>query len=165
MLHARAVHRVAGGEVVAAVQHDAAIGDRAIEIVIEQLFLQRNDLHFGIEGVQRLARLVDFRRADRAGAVQDLPLQVGEVDLVRVGEGELADAARREVKRRRAAEAAGADDQGARRAQPLLALDPDFGKKDVAAVAEELLVVQLAGVAAGFVAATDGGCFTGSPLR
>jgi hypothetical protein len=28
------------------------------------------------------------------------------------------------------------------RAQPLLALDADFGEQDVAAVAEELLVVQ-----------------------
>jgi hypothetical protein len=31
-----------------------------------------------------------------------------------------------------------------RRAQPLLALDPDFIEEDVAAVAEELLVVQVA---------------------
>jgi hypothetical protein len=29
-----------------------------------------------------------------------------------------------------------------RRAQPLLSLDPDFVEKDMAAVAEELLVVQ-----------------------
>jgi hypothetical protein len=94
-------------------------------------------------------------------------LQIGEVDAVWIGERQLAEAACREVERCRAAEAAGADDQRARRPQPLLPLDPDLGKEDVAAVAEELLVVQFAGedAAAGFVAATVGGCFTGSPLR
>jgi hypothetical protein len=50
--------------------------------------------------------------------------------------------------------------------QPLLALDPELGEKDVAAVAKELLVVQFVGVAAGLVAATVGDtAFTGSPLR
>ena len=92
-------------------------------------------------------------------------MQVGEVDLVGIGEGELANAAGGEIQGCGAAEAAGADDQRGCSAQPLLALDPDLGKEDVAAVAEELLVVQFAGVAAGFVAATEGGCFTGSPLR
>jgi len=47
-----------------------------------------------------------------------------------------------EVERRGAAEAAGADDEHASVAQPLLALDPDFGEQDVPAVAKELLVVQ-----------------------
>jgi hypothetical protein len=107
----------------------------------------------------------DLHRADGTGPIENLPLQVGEVDLVGIGEGQLADAARGEVERRRAAQAAGADDQRGRCAKPLLAFDPDFREKDVAAVAEELLVVQFAGVGAGFVAATVGGCFTGSPLR
>jgi hypothetical protein len=92
--------------------------------------------------VERLARFVYFRRTDRARAVQDLALQIGEVDAVWIGERQLAEAACREVERCRAAEAAGAYDQRARRPQPLLPLDPDLGKEDVAAVAEELLVVQ-----------------------
>ena len=45
--------------------------------------------------------------------------------------------------------------------QLLLPLDPDFGKEDVPAVAEKLLVVQF-----GLVCATVGAwLFTGSPLR
>ena len=52
------------------------------------------------------------------------------------------EAARREVQRRGAAQAARADEQRAPRPKPLLSFDPDLGKKDVAAVAEELLVVQ-----------------------
>jgi hypothetical protein len=84
----------------------------------------------------------DFRCADGIGAVEDLALQVREIDLVGVGESQSSDAGGDEVERRRTAEAAGADDQRARGPQPLLSLDPDLGKKDVAAVAEELLVVQ-----------------------
>jgi hypothetical protein len=73
-----------------------------------------------------------------------LPLQVGEIDLVGVGQRQPADSRRGEIEGRRAAEAAGADDQRARRAQPFLPLDADLGEQDVPAVAEELLVVQLA---------------------
>ena len=71
-------------------------------------------------------------------------MQVGELDLVGVGDGQPADAGGGEIEAGGATEAAGADDQRMRRSQPLLAFDPDFGKKDVAAVAEELLVVQWA---------------------
>ena len=54
-----------------------------------------------------------------------------------------------------------------RRAQLLLPLDPDLGEQDVAAVAEELLVVQPGpAYSTGLLCATVGDCcFTGSPLR
>jgi hypothetical protein len=100
------------------------------------------NVNFGIERRERFLRRVDFTLADGIRAVEDLALQVGQINFVRIGEGEAADAARREIQRRRATEAAGADDQRASRPQPLLSFDPDLGKKDVAAVAEELLVVQ-----------------------
>jgi hypothetical protein len=90
-------------------------------------------------------RGLDLHRADRLGAVEDLALQVGEVDLVAVGEDQPADARGREIQSRRTTEAARADDQRASRAQPLLSFDPQLGEKDVAAVAEELLVVQVRG--------------------
>jgi hypothetical protein len=130
--------------------------------------LQGKNSYIRVQGGKGGARGFDFRRADGIGAVENLALQVGEVDLVRVGEGEPADAARREVERRRAAEPAGADDERARRPQPLLAFDPDFREKDVAAVAEELLVVQfgLELAPVGLVLASVGGWpFTGSPFR
>ena len=117
-------------------------------------------------GVQGGARGIHLRRADCLRAVQDLALQVREIDLVCVGEREAPDAGGCQVQGGRAAEAARADDQRARTLQPLLAFDPDLGKKDVAAVAEELLVVQFVGVVAGLLAATVGDtAFTGSPLR
>jgi hypothetical protein len=114
-----------------------------LQLVRFDSFLQWKNLYIRIQCGQSGLRCFHFGRADRIGAVENLPLQVGEVDLVGVGEGEFADAAGGEVERRRASQATGADDQRMRRAQPLLALDPYFIEQDVAAVAEELLVVQI----------------------
>jgi hypothetical protein len=127
--------------------------------------LQRNNLYIGIQCGKSGARRFHFRRSHGIRAVKNLALQVGEVDPVRIGNRQLADTADGEVERRRASEAARADDERVRCAQPLLSLDADFLEKDVAAVAEELLVVQFA-FAAGLVCATEGVWpLTGSPLR
>jgi hypothetical protein len=96
--------------------------------------LQRQHDHLRIHRGERAARRFDLRLADRLRAVEDLPLQVGEIDLVAVGDGQAADAGSGEVERRRAAEAARADDQRVRRAQLLLPLDADLGEQDMAAV-------------------------------
>jgi hypothetical protein len=47
-----------------------------------------DDFDFGIERFERLARRFDLARADGLGAVKDLALQVGEIDLVAIGDGE-----------------------------------------------------------------------------
>jgi hypothetical protein len=104
--------------------------------------VQRNHGDIGIDRVQGRARGIDLHRAHRVAAVEDLALQVGEIDLVGVGESQAPDARGREVKRRRAAEAARADDYSVCSPQLLLPLDPDLGEQDVAAVAKKLLVVQ-----------------------
>jgi len=144
VLYAGAVHRVPRGEVVRAVEHEVDFLRQRVQVLLLESPRQFLDGDFGIELVERGRGFVDFRAADARGAIEDLALQVGEVDLVGIGESQLADAAGGEVESRRATEAAGADDQRACPAQPLLALDPDLGKEDVAAVAEELLVVQCA---------------------
>ncbi len=92
--------------------------------------------------MERGARSLDLGHADAVGAIEDLALQVGEVDLVAIGEDDASNAACGEVKRRRAAEAARAHDEGGRAPQPLLPLDPDLGEQDMPAVAEKLLVLQ-----------------------
>jgi hypothetical protein len=130
------------GEVVGAVEDHIALRHLLLEGVAFQAGGKGEDLDFGIEVQERVASGVDLARANVVRVVQDLPLQVRKIDLVRIGEGEPSEAACREIQRSGAAEAAGADDQRASRAQPRLSFDPDLGKKDVAAVAEELLVVQ-----------------------
>jgi hypothetical protein len=135
---------VTGGKVIRAVEDYIELRDELFEFLL--LKLLRYDLHvyFGIERCEGLLCSVDLLRANRFCLVEDLPLQVGEVDLVGISENQPAYAARRQIERRGAAEAAGADDQRGGSAQPLLPFDPDLGEKDVAAVAEELLVVQCA---------------------
>jgi hypothetical protein len=109
------------------------LGDKR-EIGRCQSFLQGSDLNVGIDGIERRAGGVDLHCADRVAAVQDLALQVGEVDLVGVGERQAPDAGGGQVEGRGAAEAARADNQNVRRAQPLLPLDPDLGEQDMAAI-------------------------------
>jgi hypothetical protein len=75
--------------------------------------------------------------------VRDLPLQVGEIDVVMIAQRQAADARSGEVQRDRRAQPARADDQCMRREQPLLPLDADLGEQDVSAVAQQLLVVEV----------------------
>ena len=77
----------------------------------------------------------------------DLALQVGEVDLVVVDQGDPADAGRAEVERHRRAEAAGADHQRVGGSEALLAFDADVVEQDVARIAQQLVVGHGAAVA------------------
>jgi hypothetical protein len=135
---------VARGEVVRAVQNDIVFRDQLFDLIAFDARCDLDNFNFRVDGVESRARRFDFPHADRVGAIEDLPLQVGEIDLVGVGQRQPADARRGEIEGRRAAEAAGADDQRGCRAQPFLPLDADLGEQDMPAVAEELLVVQLA---------------------
>ena len=77
--------------------------------------------------------------------MDDLALQVGLVDLVELGDAERADAGRGQVEQRRAAQAAGADDEHLGVLQPLLPGHPDVGDDQVPAVAAYLVDGQLGG--------------------
>ena len=130
------------GEVVRAIKDDVSAFYEWLYRFPVQTLRERDKFNFRIQSKQRCARGLDFRRADRISAVEDLALQVGKVDLVGIGEGQLADAACCEVEGGRTTQAARADDERARRAQAFLAFNADLRQQDVPAVAEELLVVQ-----------------------
>jgi hypothetical protein len=141
MLHARAVHRVACGEVIRAVEHHIALRRELVQLLCFHACGHRHHVHIGIHRAQRARRGKDLLRTDRIGAIEDLALQVGEVDLVAIGEAQLADACCRQVERCGAAQTAGADDEDLGGTQLLLPLDADLVEEDVPAVSEELLVV------------------------
>jgi hypothetical protein len=103
---------MAGREVVRAVEHHVGLLRQTLELLAIDPLAQRDDVDLGIHRKQRRARGLDLGRADRIGPIEDLPLEIGEVDAVGVGEDEAADARRRKVQRRRTAQAADADDQG-----------------------------------------------------
>ena len=141
MRDAGAVHRVPRGEVVGAVEHQIGLRRELVELLGRDARGERHHLDVRIHRAQDAARGEDFLRADRLGAIEDLPLQVREVDLVGVGERQPADAGSGEIKGSGAAEAARPDDEDGCGAQLLLSFYPDLGEQDVPAVAEELLVV------------------------
>ena len=80
---------------------------------------------------------------DAAGRVEDLALEVRRVDDVGVDEAERADAGRREVERRGAAEAARAEQEHLAPEQLRLAGLADLGEEDVTRVAIALRVGEL----------------------
>ena len=78
--------------------------------------------------------------------MDDLPLEVGVVDDVRVDDPDRPDAGGRQIERGGRAEAAGSDQEDARLEQPLLSLLADLGDQEVARVAGALCGVRAAGV-------------------
>ena len=95
-----------------------------------------------VEAGERAGGALGLRPADLVGRVQDLALQVGEADPVVVDDGEGADAGGGEVEERRAAKAAGADNEHARGLEALLTGAADLVQHDVAGVAGELFGIE-----------------------
>ena len=96
--------------------------------------------HAGVECGHAGGGGVDLEAAEAAHVVRDLALQVGERHGVVVHQRDVADAGRGEVQRHGRAQAAGADDQGPRAEQALLALDADLVEQQVARIAEQVVV-------------------------
>ena len=93
--------------------------------------------------VQAFDRGVELGTADIRVAVQQLPVQVRFVDDVEVDQAEAADARRGQIHADRRAEPAGADHQHLGLLEFQLPLGTDLRHDEVAAVAEDLLRVQL----------------------
>ena len=97
----------------------------------------------GLRSVSRAFGRLELRPAQRRGAVDDLPLEVGEVHHVEVHDADGAHARRREVERERRAQPAGADRQHPGRLELPLALHPDLRQQQVTRVAQHLRVGEL----------------------
>src|SRR5205809_6597787 len=115
MPHACAIHRVAGREIVRAVQDDAASRDQRIESVALQTLLEGDDLHFRVYFSERLAPGRDLGSSYRFGGVKNLALQVGEVHRVAVRESDGSYPCRREMQCRGVSEPSFAARQGSGR--------------------------------------------------
>jgi hypothetical protein len=79
----------------------------------------------------RLARRIDLALSDARLGMGDLPLQVGQVDRIVVDQGDAADPRTGQVERCGRTQTAGAENEGAARADALLAFDADFVEQDV----------------------------------
>ena len=98
--------------------------------------MQRNDVCPGVETRQRVAAGRNLRPAYRVGDMQHLPLQVGQVDRIAIGQRQRAYTRCGEIHRRRRSKPASTNDQRTRIEQLLLAFDANLGEQDVARIAQ-----------------------------
>src|SRR5712672_3905149 len=92
----------------------------------------------GVDVQKRAAGACNLGDADVGGAMDDLALQVGEIDLIVVDHAQSADAGGSEILQEWCAEPARTDHQHARGDQPRLAHAADLRQHDVARVAADL---------------------------
>ena len=141
--HAGVVDEIARGEIVGAVHDDVVLADDVERVLRREPRLVGLHVHVGIEiGEASLGRL-ELRRAEGGGAVDDLPLEVGEVHHVEVDDPDGADARRGEIERQRRAQSAGADGEHARGLELALSLHADLGQQEVPRVPQNLGVGEL----------------------
>jgi hypothetical protein len=93
-----------------------------------------------VEVLEPRVRRIELRGADRAGAVNDLALEIRRVHHVEVHQPERPDTGGREIERRGRSEASGSDQCHPGSLQAPLARWPDFGQDQVTRIAEHLLV-------------------------
>jgi hypothetical protein len=136
-----AIDRVPCREVIAAVEDDAGLGDECAQIVAADPLLDRLDCDFRIDCGEPGCRSGDLRPADVRCCVKDLPLQVGEVDVIGIAQRQRADAGGGQELRGRRPQSADTDHQRAGGRELCLRIRTELGQQDVAAVAEELGVV------------------------
>ena len=140
---AQAVDQEAGGEVVAAVQHQIGGAYQFRHVVLVGAAGNGLDMAGGIYPLQTARGRLHLGQADAVGLVHDLALQIAQVDPVVVHQGEPPQAGGRQVERDRRTQAADADDQCMAVAQALLPLEAEFGQHDLAAVTEQGVVVHV----------------------
>ena len=132
------IDKVAGGEVVGAIEDQVVLGEQRHGVVGRQAHRVHRNVDEGVDLGDRVAGAVDFEPADVGAAVDDLALQVGLLDDVEVDDAQCADAGGGQIQQRRGAQPARADDQYARVLQPLLAVEAEVGQQQVPAVAGDL---------------------------
>jgi hypothetical protein len=100
VLHRRIAQEVARREVVRSIDDDVVLGEDAVDVLARESLLIADDLHVGVQRFKSLTRRFGLRLADPLGRMQDLALEIGRVNDVRVDNAERADAGGREVEGR-----------------------------------------------------------------
>ena len=105
---------------IGAVEHDVGIADQVICIGLGDRLGVEAQGDMRIERACKSARAFRLAGADGGGCVDDLPLQIGERDRIRVDNGHVTDARCGQIGDGRTAQPAGAHDQHACAFQLLL---------------------------------------------
>ena len=129
---------VAGGEVVRPVDHHVPAAQHLRGVGAGQAQREGEDLDIGVERGEGLAGRVGLGAPDVGGAVEDLPLEVRDLDRIRVDDPQPPHTGGRQVEGGRRAEPPGADDEDAGRPDPLLTGRADLRDEDVTVVTASL---------------------------
>ena len=128
----RVVGEVAGGEVVAAVDHEIVGAEECEGIISFEAHRMLDDDDVAIDLADRPRRTARLQLADRCCAMNHLTLQVAHIDRIEVDDSDRADAGRREVLQHGRTQTTGPDDQYPRRRQPALPVETELRQRDVA---------------------------------
>jgi len=131
-----------GGEIVGAVDDEVIAGNDGGNIGRTDPLLVSVDRHIRIDGAHLFGGGNYLRFADIRGEMDHLPLQVGDIDNVGIGNADGAYAGGRQIEGDRRAETAGADDQHPAVKQLALPFAADFLENDMARIALDLFFVE-----------------------
>ena len=126
--HSCIVQEVAGREVVGAVDDHVVRLDELEDVRRVEARVVCDDLHVGVERLDRSLRRSRLRDADPVGRVDHLALEVRRVDDVVVDDPDRPDAGGGEVERGRRAKPSGPQEEHLGAEEGDLALDPTSGK-------------------------------------
>src|SRR6185369_8551657 len=124
-----------GGKVVGPVDDEVIVGDDAVDICRRDPFLIRDDIHVRINGYHFFPGRFDLGFTDIGSEVDHLTLQIGKINIVRIGNTDCTHSGSCQVEGDRCAETAGADYQYATVKQLLLPFAANFFQNDMARVA------------------------------
>ena len=140
--HAGVVDEKFGRKIVRPVK-DEIIGFNQIhDILCVDKQVMRDHLHVRIQRRHGLLCGVYLRLAYICVAVQDLPLEIGEIHLIRVRDADGSHTGRCQIHGSGRSEPAGPNDEDLRVQQLLLPSEPDFFQNDMPGVAFQLFTAQ-----------------------
>src|SRR5207249_2349233 len=137
------IHQVARGEVIGSVGHHVIFLEKVERVLGTEAGLVSHDFNIRIDIGDRFGGGGKFGASHILGAMDHLPLQVGEVHYIKVHQAELAHAGGGQVQGQGRPEPSGSDAKHLRLLQLQLALYPDFRHDQVPAVAQDLVIAEL----------------------
>src|ERR1700732_2814018 len=131
------VYKIAGGEIIGAVNDDVVVLHYVERVVAGQMRFEAIDLDFGVQALQAIGGGFDFWAADVGGAEKNLALEIGEVDGIEIDKANAAYSCGGQIETERRAKASGSNAEYFCLLQLELTFHADFGHDEVTAVTQD----------------------------
>ena len=127
-------------KIVRSVQNKVVIGNKRQNVPAVYEVVENFHVHVGIDTLHRFLCRLHFGLSQIIRRVDDLTLQVGQIDGIRIGNTDFPYACRRKIHCRRCAESACADNKNFRRGKFFLPFYADLFQNNMSRIAFKLLV-------------------------